>query len=135
MKIVASPDGRGPRWQRTPLSGVGSHSPPPRNATMSFRFARSLGIAGLLGLAAGAYGQPQKKAASEADRALLKTFREEFVAITPGEGKFPKSVVMGTPRGPFHEEPAHEVTLAGPFFMAKYELPQNLYESLMGTNP
>ena len=47
---------------------------------------------------------------------LLKVFREEFVAITPGEAKFPKSSV-------------------GPFEVAKYEVPQNLWEAVMGANP
>lgn len=49
---------------------------------------------------------------------LLKTFHSEFVAINPGNGKFPK-----------HEK------LKQPFRIAKYEVPQNLWRSVMGSNP
>ena len=66
---------------------------------------------------------------------LLKTFDSEFIAITPGQGKFPRSFVMGTDRGPHNETPAHEVTFAYDFQIARYEVPQNLYEAVMGTNP
>lgn len=66
---------------------------------------------------------------------LLKTFVSEFVPITPGEGMFPRSFRMGSPEGPATEQPAHEVTIAQPFAMAKYEVPQNLYEAVMGANP
>src|SRR5436305_11672242 len=61
--------------------------------------------------------------------ALLKTFREEFIAITPGEGKFPRSFKMGD------GDKVREVTLRGRFSIAKYEVPQNLWEGVMGTNP
>src|SRR6185295_17157322 len=61
--------------------------------------------------------------------ALLKTFREEFVAVTPGEGKFPRSFKMG------EEGATREVTLARKFSIAKYEVPQNLWEAVMGSNP
>lgn len=66
---------------------------------------------------------------------LLTTFRKEFVAITPGEGRFPKSFQMGSASGPKEERPVREVTLAHSFQIAKYEVPQNLYEAVMGTNP
>lgn len=68
--------------------------------------------------------------------ALLKTFREEFVAITPGKGDFPASFSMGRAEGGTSaEQPAREVKLMAPFFMAKYEVPQNLWEAVMGANP
>lgn len=88
-----------------------------------------------------AAGAPQaaevnkKDAAKPALAELLATFNGEFVAITPGQGKFPKSYVMGTERGPAWEGPAHEVTFAYSFHMARYEVPQNLYEAVMGSNP
>lgn len=63
---------------------------------------------------------------------LLKTFRAEFVSITPGTGIYPAEATLGG-------EPPGAVTvkirLAKPFAMAKYEVPQNLWEALMGTNP
>lgn len=61
--------------------------------------------------------------------ALLKTFREEFIAVTPGEGKFSKTFQMG------EGAEAREVTLKGKFSIAKYEVPQNLWEAVMGNNP
>jgi formylglycine-generating enzyme required for sulfatase activity len=76
-----------------------------------------------------------KPAAKPGTLELFKTFMSEFVEITPGRGKFPASFTMGTERGPWSEQPAHRVTLATSFHIAKYEVPQNLYEAVMGTNP
>ena len=67
--------------------------------------------------------------------ALLKTFVEEFVLITPGEGKFPASFQMGSKEGDASEQPQHEVTFKYKFAMARYEVPQNLYEAVLGHNP
>lgn len=76
---------------------------------------------------------------SQADEAaitpLLKTFVEELVDITPGEGKFSQSFMMGSKAGNESEQPVHKVTLKEKFSMAKYEVPQNLYEAVMGENP
>lgn len=67
---------------------------------------------------------------------LLKTFREEFITVTPGQGRYPQSFTMGakgeaTPA----EQPAHQVTFRYRFQVAKYEVPQNLWEAVMGSNP
>ena len=67
--------------------------------------------------------------------ALLKTFREEFVPLTPGKEKFPASFVRGDTRGAESEAPTQEITLTESFAIAKYEMPQNLYEAVMGKNP
>jgi formylglycine-generating enzyme required for sulfatase activity len=72
---------------------------------------------------------------SDAQTGLLKTFREEFVSITPGRGRFPKSFQMGAARGPENEQPVREVSFNYSFQMAKYEVPQNLYQAVMGNNP
>jgi formylglycine-generating enzyme required for sulfatase activity len=66
---------------------------------------------------------------------LLQTFVEELVDIQPGQGKFPKSFRMGSKTGESTEQPVHEVTLTKPFAIARYEIPQNLYEAVMGENP
>jgi formylglycine-generating enzyme required for sulfatase activity len=65
---------------------------------------------------------------------LLKTFRDEFVAITPGQGDFPAAFTMGNAAGPAAEQPTHRVTLGRPFAMARYEVPQNLWRAVMGAN-
>src|SRR5262245_21486324 len=66
---------------------------------------------------------------------LLQTIVDEFVSITPCRGAFPKSIQMGSPNGADAEQPAHEVTISHDFSIAKYEVPQNLYEAVMGANP
>jgi formylglycine-generating enzyme required for sulfatase activity len=67
---------------------------------------------------------------------LLKAFRSEFVAITPGEGKFPASFNMGRKAGGTDaERPVHKITFKHKFAIAKYEVPQNLWEAVMGNNP
>ncbi len=67
---------------------------------------------------------------------LLQAFRDEFVAITPGEGKFPASFAMGRAAGGAdHERPVHTVTFKHPFAIGKYEVTQELWESVMGKNP
>ena len=67
---------------------------------------------------------------------LLKTFRDEFVAITPGEGRYPAEVTMGRSEGgQASERPSHRIRLARPFAIARYEVTQNLWDSVMGSNP
>jgi formylglycine-generating enzyme required for sulfatase activity len=77
----------------------------------------------------------QDKAAKPDQALLLKTFREEFVAITPGKGQFPKTFEMGSPDGKPEEQPRHKVEFGYEFQIAKYEVPQDLYEAVMGKNP
>ncbi len=67
--------------------------------------------------------------------AVLKRFAEEFVALTPGQGKYPAGFVMGSKDGPESERPAHQVTLSRPFAVCRYEVTQELYHVVMGKNP
>lgn len=66
---------------------------------------------------------------------LLKTFHDEFIAIKPGEEKFPAEFVMGDDAGQAEERPAHRVAVKRPFLIARYEVPQNLWQAVMGENP
>lgn len=67
---------------------------------------------------------------------LLKTFRNEFIHITPGKSNFPATFTMGRANGGGkNETPEHRVTFDGPFYIAKYEVPQNLWQAVMGRNP
>ncbi|WP_010588177.1 formylglycine-generating enzyme family protein [Schlesneria paludicola] len=66
---------------------------------------------------------------------LVRTFVEEFVSITPGKDTFPATFRMGDAAGDSNEQPVHTVTLTKEFGMARYEVPQNLYEAVMGSNP
>ena len=65
---------------------------------------------------------------------LLKVFRWEFVQVIPGKAPFPKTFVMGRNAGRSIERPGHEVTIREPFSIAKYEVPQNLWEAVMGND-
>jgi formylglycine-generating enzyme required for sulfatase activity len=65
---------------------------------------------------------------------ILARFAEEFVALTPGMGKFPASFMMGS-HAKADEQPPHEVTFRYPFAVAKYEVTQELYHVVMGKNP
>ena len=65
---------------------------------------------------------------------LLKVFANEFIEITPGQGKFPKSFQMGSKNDPA-EQPVHEVSFGYHFAFAKYEVPQDLYTAVLGSNP
>lgn len=68
-------------------------------------------------------GQAQDEA-----MALLKRFNSEWVDIKPGTFK------MGSTDSE-SEGPIREVTIGYKFRAAKYEVPQNLYEAVMGDNP
>jgi formylglycine-generating enzyme required for sulfatase activity len=95
---------------------------------MKFRTSR-LGLWSLLmALVASSCGE------SAEHQQLLKTFINELVAITPGEGRFPKSFQQGSD-ALSTEKPVHEVTLMRSFSIARNEVPQNLYEAVMGANP
>jgi formylglycine-generating enzyme required for sulfatase activity len=67
--------------------------------------------------------------------AILKLFHDEFVSLTPGQGKFPAHFMMGSAKdGRPNEKPAHKVALKN-FDIAKYEVTQELYFVIMGKNP
>ena len=52
----------------------------------------------------------------------------EFVLIRPG------SFTMGTDKNDA-EKPAHKVTITKPFYLGKYEVTQEQWETVMGSNP
>jgi formylglycine-generating enzyme required for sulfatase activity len=67
--------------------------------------------------------------------ALLTTFRREFVDLTPGRGPFGADFQMGRADGEAAERPPHRVTFPYSFAVARYEIPQNLWQAVMGGNP
>ncbi len=93
----------------------------------------ALGATVLLAAVAIAADQDPKKGTGDKD-AILKRFAEEFVTLTPGKDKFPASFVMGSDAADA-EKPAHKVTFKAPFAVGRYEVTQELYEAVMGTNP
>lgn len=114
---------------------------PLRRETIRF-FACSVAAGTALALAVlFSFGSAQDGPASQVpgvDQAalkLLKTFNDEFVKITPGEGRFPATFRMGSAEGPESERPVHEVRFQQEFAIAKYEVPQNLYKAVTRINP
>jgi len=53
----------------------------------------------------------------------------EFVLIRPG------SFMMGSEKGDADEKPVHKVTIAKPLYMGKYEVTQEQWQAVMGSNP
>lgn len=66
---------------------------------------------------------------------VLKLFVEECVSISPGTDPFPKTFKMGGEHGGPFDTPLREVTMENPFRISKYEVTQELYQAVMGTNP
>lgn len=73
--------------------------------------------------------------ANESSLDLLQKFRAEFVSITPGRDGFASGFLMGRAQGDASEQPVHRVTFDYDFHVAAYEVPQNLWEAVMGKNP
>src|SRR6516164_9141587 len=68
--------------------------------------------------------------------AILKLFHDEFVRLTPGQGKFPAGFMMGSLQGlRANEQPAHQVTFTYEFAIGKHEVTQELYFVVVGKNP
>ncbi len=95
-----------------------------------------VGLLLILAVAAQVQSAESDEKPDDAQLARLKTFREEFVALAPGKGDHPRSFQMGRGEGGEDcERPTHEVTLDYSFAVARYEVPQNLWQAVMGTNP
>ena len=76
----------------------------------------------------------QDTSAKPAD-AILKRFVDECVSITPGSEKFPLEFQMGGHfEGPL-ALPEHTVKMSQPFRICKFETTQDLYATIMGSNP
>lgn len=62
---------------------------------------------------------------------LLKSFRDEFLLIEPGKGKFPRTREFLAPPS----KKPRVIEFNSSFYVAKYEVPQNLWRAVMGNNP
>jgi formylglycine-generating enzyme required for sulfatase activity len=80
---------------------------------------------------------PAEPPAAEKKEVILKTFLNEFVTLTPGTAQFPASFAMGSTAedAPKNEKPAHRVQMKRTFALAKHEVTQELYETVIGRNP
>ena len=84
---------------------------------------------------AAAKGAPANGTQDNERLKLLRTFRDEFVPLTPGKQAFPADFLMGSDDGLPAERPAHRVAIARPFAIGRYEVTQNLSRAVMGGNP
>ena len=73
-------------------------------------------------------------AAADELAVLLKIFHDEFLHLRPGAGRGPADFHMGRDDGESFEGPRHLVAMK-PFAIARYEVPQNLWQAVMGNNP
>jgi formylglycine-generating enzyme required for sulfatase activity len=90
----------------------------------------------VLGVVVGVVAAEDKKPADDESTRILKLFKAEFVDLPPGNRGAPRSFRMGSAdTTPDNEKPAHTVTFARPFAMAKYEVTQELYQAVAGKNP
>ena len=71
---------------------------------------------------------------SDSRKKLLERFVKEFVKITPGKQPFPQTFNLGSTNSR-NSQPIRKVTFNYTFYINKYEVPQNLYELIMGENP
>ena len=72
---------------------------------------------------------PSAEQPSPDNTIIANTIGMLFRRIEPG------SFVMGSARGEAEERPPHKVTLTKPFLIGVYEVTQEQWEAVMGTNP
>ena len=87
-------------------------------------------------LAALVISQAEQRADAPVDAtAILRRFRDEFVELTPGTEPYAAEFTMGSDTASPQERPAHAVRFEYPFSIARYEVTQELYQAVTGTNP
>ena len=105
------------------------------SARRTYTYVRWVGL-GSLWLLAGVVPAADPPGPPAKPEEILKQFVAEFVRLTPGKGKYPASFEMGsTGDAPDAEKPVVTVTLRQPFAIARYEVTQELYQTIMGRNP
>ena len=63
------------------------------------------------------------------EKAITNSIGMEFVLIPAG------TFTMGSDTGETDERPAHQVKISRPFYLGKYEVTQEQWQAVMGTNP
>lgn len=101
---------------------------------MTMTRAQSWFVAALIAVFGGGQSPADDQPSPEALPELLRTFVDELVEITPGRGMFPRTFERSMP-GSGESAATRPVTLEHDFAVARYEVPQNLYEAVMGRNP
>jgi formylglycine-generating enzyme required for sulfatase activity len=96
--------------------------------------SRALAVLTLVLLAGS--GLPRQPEAPAGDR-ILQQFIDEFILLRPGSPGKPGRFTLGSSEAgaSASEKPAVEITLSGPFSLARYEVTQELYQRVMGNNP
>ena len=70
-----------------------------------------------------------------ADMQTITVSGIEFTMVKVEPGTFMMGEINGDLEVTYSEKPAHQVTLTKPFYMAKTEVTQELWQAVMGTNP
>jgi formylglycine-generating enzyme required for sulfatase activity len=101
------------------------------NFKMSLAIAVSVGV--LVLTAVGASGAKRRSQDREISIGLSLNVAMEMVLIPAGKFQMgsPESEAKGFP----DERPRHEVTIASPFYLGKYEVTQGEWAAVMGSNP
>lgn len=74
--------------------------------------------------------------ADERSAAILRQFRAEFIELTPGSDLHPATFSMGRmDGGASNERPVRTIQMQTPFSIGRYEVTQELWETIMGSNP
>lgn len=79
--------------------------------------------------------RPRTAVPSRSTDEMLQRFVDECVRITPGEGGFPTRFVIGAESPMDHELPRKDAGIVYHFRISRYETTQELYQTVMGTNP
>jgi len=112
------------------INALGSLADPSSAATMAKLLAHDdPAVAAAAAKALGKIGGPQAAAALANDNITTNTIGMKLKLIQPG------SFMMGSTEDYDNEMPVHKVTLTKPFYLGVYEVTQEQYERVMGTNP
>ncbi len=76
-----------------------------------------------------------QQTAPDPDLALLQRFVDECVLIAPGTEPFPKQFQIGSKDDPENALPPRDVVMPIRFRMCRFEMTQELFESVMQRNP
>jgi formylglycine-generating enzyme required for sulfatase activity len=72
---------------------------------------------------------------SESPEKAIQRFVDECLAITPGEGPFPDTSVIGAENPTANELARQEIKFKHKFRVSKFEVTQELYQAVTGRNP
>jgi len=67
--------------------------------------------------------------------AVYQSFRDELIHVEPGEGPYPVRFTLGRNADEPTERPLQQAHIARDFYISRYEVTQELWETVTGKNP